>query len=75
VEVAQSTLEIRLGLADTFFPKSHPFISTTRNEIVEQQVLHGPDLAVGLLSAGSLQIETFEGSRSRLGQTRTIIGI
>jgi hypothetical protein len=27
------------------------------------------------LSAGSLRIETFEGSRSRLGQTRAIIGI
>jgi hypothetical protein len=29
----------------------------------------------GIGTAGSLRIETFEGSRSRLGQTRAIIGI
>ena len=29
----------------------------------------------GILAAGSLRIGTFEGSRSRLGQTRAIIGI
>jgi hypothetical protein len=29
----------------------------------------------GMVIAGSLRIETFEGSRPRLGQTRAIIGI
>ena len=31
--------------------------------------------AAEIVTAGSLRMETFEGSRSRFGQTRTIIGI